>query len=117
MIYNNNPPIDKVLYAFAYYKNESKETNGLIAKPYKCIIKTDEELRQRKIKRGWGNEFCVKLKRNGDLSKSLVHYDSRSYADTYEEAVDGYNKLVTKCNDKLRKLIEENNKDRIILDK
>ena len=78
----------KELWAYAYSTNNTEKSMGLKMKPYKCVM--------RESKRSyWSTEECVPLKQNGEQAKSgIVSANSRDYADTYEEAVKGYNDLV-----------------------
>lgn len=72
-------PKDKDIWAFAY--KEDERALNLMCKPVKGIIKEDEYFYEYKV--------------NGkDLKKNGVTIYARFFADTYEEAVDGFNKLV-----------------------
>jgi len=114
MIYfkSSDAPPDKVLYAFAYFKTNSKEKNGLIAMPYKCILKIRVENYSNK---DYEFGYCFKVKKNGETSKSSVNFESRCYTDSYIEAVEGFNILVDKVNNELENLIKLNKKDKIQL--
>ena len=72
-------PTNKDIWAFAY--KEDERALNLMCKPVKGRIKEDKYFYEYKV--------------NGrDLKKNGVTIYARLFADTYEEAVDGFNKLV-----------------------
>ena len=72
-------PKDKDIWAFAY--KEDERALNLMCKPVKGRIKEDKYFYEYKV--------------NGrDLKKNGVTIYARLFADTYEEAVEGFNKLV-----------------------
>lgn len=72
-------PQDKDIWAFAY--KEDERALNLMCKPVKGRIKKDN--------------YFYEYKANGkDLKKNGVTIYARFFADTYEEAVEGFNKLV-----------------------
>lgn len=79
ILYNvENLPEDKDIWAFAY--KEDERALNLICKPVKGQIK---------------NRYFYEYKTNGkDLRKNGVRIYSRYFADTYEEAVIGFNTLI-----------------------
>lgn len=77
------------LWAFDYATNNTEKSMGLKAKPYKCKFKTWSS---GEVKAG---DDCCKVKNNGEIASSgRVRADSRRYALTEQEAIDGYNELV-----------------------
>lgn len=94
----NDLPINKPIWAFAYTIKNDTAQRTYYSSPV-C---------------GEINEHGVfhPYKKNGDLSGSKYYnFNSRSYADTYEEAVDMYNELVQKRIDRLKAAIEDAKKD------
>ena len=83
-IFDNVQKIDeshynKDIWAFAY--KEDERALNLMCKPVKGRIKEDDYFYEYKV--------------NGkDLKKNGVSIYARSFTDTYEEAVEGFNKLV-----------------------
>lgn len=70
---------NKDIWAFAY--KEDERALNLMCKPVKGKIKEDN--------------YFYEYKANGkDLKKNGVSFYARLFADTYEEAVEGFNKLV-----------------------
>lgn len=60
--------------------------------------------------------FFYELKKNGDIKKSnRVLYHSRQYADTLEECVEIYNEAVEKQINLLQTLINNCEKDKLII--
>lgn len=78
---------NKDVYGFAYLEDE-RATN-LFCKPVKGQIV---------------DNMFFEYKKNGELKKNGVNCGARIYADTYEEAVEGFNTLV---NTRIKKLKEE----------
>lgn len=82
---------DKDIWAFAY-KEDERATN-LMCKPVKGRIK---------------DEYFYEYKVNGkDLKKNGVTLYARYFADTYEEAVKGFNALVNQRIESLRREINK----------
>ena len=72
-------PDGKDIWAFAY--KEDERALNLMCKPVKGRIKEDDYFYEYKV--------------NGkDLKKNGVSIYARFFADTYEEAIEGFNKLV-----------------------
>ena len=96
-IFKNLQKIDeecynKDIWAFAY-KEDERATN-LMCKPVKGrIIKSDDY------------NFYEYKANDKDLKKNGVSIYARFFADTYEEAVEGFNMLVNKRIDSLQKEI------------
>lgn len=87
-----NEPTNKDFWAFAY-KEDERATN-LMCKPVKGRIKGDIY------------KYFYEYKTNGkDLKKNGVTLYARYFADTYEEAVRGFNILIQKRIDFLTKEI------------
>lgn len=105
MIYYSysDAPKDVQIWGFAYSKTDNKESSATKKKPALGIIV--------------GDRMSVKfyeLKKDGTRKQGCVNAYSRNYADTYEEAVEAYNREVKNVIDELEKLIEKNKKDYII---
>lgn len=88
-----NIPKNKSVWAFAY-KEDDRALN-LKCKPVLGVIKD--------------NLYFYEYKSNGkDLKKNRVNIESRYYADTYDEAVYGFNRLIEyrihRLNDEIKKL-------------
>lgn len=81
---------DGDVFAFAYLEDE-RATN-FFCKPIKGRI---------------SNYKFFEYKKNGKLKKNSVSYYTRIYADTYEEAVEGFNILIQ---NRLKRLKEEINR-------
>lgn len=94
----NDLPIDKPIWAFAYtIKNDTAQRTYY-------SLPVCGEINEHGVFRPY--------KKNGDLSGSKYYnFNSRSYADTYEEAVEMYNELVQKRIDRLKAAIEDAKKD------
>lgn len=78
---------DGDVFAFAYLEDE-RATN-FFCKPIKGRVI---------------DHMFFEYKKNGELKKNGVSFYARIYADTYEEAVEGFNTLV---NTRIKKLKEE----------
>lgn len=81
---------DGDVFAFAYLEDE-RATN-FFCKPVKGRI---------------NDHMFFEYKKNGELKKNGVGIEARIYADTYEEAVEGFNVLVNARIEKLRKEISK----------
>lgn len=81
---------DGDVFAFAYLEDE-RATN-FFCKPVKGRI---------------DGYMFFEYKKNGELKKNGVGIEARIYADTYEEAVEGFNVLVNARIEKLRKEISK----------
>lgn len=77
--YAETIPIGKDIWAFAY-KEDDRATN-YICSPSRGVIKEDKYFYEYKVN-------------NKDLKKNGVSIYARYFADTYEEAVKGYNALL-----------------------
>lgn len=96
----------KELWAFDYATNGTEKSMGLKAKPYKCVIKQE-----------YGRDYVYALDKNDKPLKSKsVQTSSRHYAETYEEAIEGYNKLVDKQIDFLIMMAKKHNDDKIVVE-
>lgn len=105
---SRNAPRDRLVWGYAYSTNDNEKSMSLRKEPVLGVIKTEGG-------RYWKDEF-YELKRNwktlDDVKKSSkVYADSRSYADTLEEAIEGYNEKVLYQISKLEELITECKKD------
>lgn len=102
-------PLNKPIYGFAYKINDDTRDKRLSCLP---IL---GEIRENNIPKKWST-YCFYQYKKGTkaIRKSgAVDYNSRYYADTYSEAVEMYNELVQKRIDKLKKMIEEAENDKI----
>lgn len=98
--FSHQAPSDTDLWAYAYSTNNSEKSMALKKEPVLGQIKGE----------GYYRMFH-EYKRDGQLKKSSVKAHSRRYADTEQEAIEGYNKLVNNQIQKLEELIAEYTKD------
>ncbi len=94
----NNLPINKPIWAFAYTIKHDTAQRTYYSLPVRGEINKHGTFRP--------------YKKKGDLSGSKYYnFNSRSYADTYEEAAEMYDELVQKRIDRLKAAIEDAKKD------
>lgn len=103
--YDVNKLLNKDLYGFAYEINDDTKDCRLSCRPVLGTI----------IYEGGKIYYFVPYKKGTqELRKSgRVLFESRMYADTYNEAVEMYNELVQKRIEKLKEMIQEAEKDKI----
>lgn len=105
--YKTSAPRNVPLWAFAYSIDDDTNRSKLRCTPVRGIIIP-------KDKHGYDIPTFHPFKKNTtEPLKNGVSSIARYYADTYEEAVFGYNKLVEKRITKLQGLIDETKKDLI----
>lgn len=95
-------PVNSPIWAVAYDINDDTEYRRLSCLPVYGEIT------------GKGYSYCFYPYKKGTLDKretGRVSFQSRMYADTYEEAVELYNELVQKRIDNLYRLIKDAEKD------
>ena len=90
MQYREDEIKDGDVFAFAYLEDE--RATIFFCKPIKGRII---------------DHMFFEYKKNGELKKNSVSYCARIYADTYEEAVEGFNILIQ---NRLKRLKEEINR-------
>ena len=107
----NIVPTFKPVYGFAYNINNDTEHKRLSCKPElgEVVDATDNRFPY------YYNETFVPYKKDGKTFKQSGHVNaySRYYADTYEEAVEGYNMLVQKRIDILNEMAKQAEGDKI----
>jgi len=82
--------------AYEYKTNNTEKSMKLKAYPYRCVIAMNSS--------NYG--YCIKLNKNGKPLKSgKIDIWSRKYADTKEEAILEYNKLIDNQINFLKSLI------------
>lgn len=87
MIYDyRNAPRNKKIWAYAFSYHSAKESFSLKKEPVLGEIDDRNSYPQSDYFREYG--------KGGKLKNTNVYADARRYADTYEEAVRGYNELV-----------------------
>ena len=98
-------PFDTPLWAIAYSINDDKNLARFSSKPTRGIIK----------QKSYNMHQFIPYKKNTTELRSSgeVHYESRMYADTYDEAVTLFNELVDIRIAKLQKLLNETYHDKI----
>lgn len=100
----NKIPKNTPIWGFAYSKHPNKESSSTKKKPVLGVIDGDG---------CWWDVKFYELKKDGTRKKGSVCATSRCYADTYEEAVEGYNQKVSSAISKLEQMIEKNREDYI----
>lgn len=100
-------PLNKPIWAVAYSVNDTTEHNDLLCKP------TLGEIRQYGNYRS-GSFFPYKKGTTEVRTTGGVNFQSRMYADTYEEAVELYNELVQKRIDNLFSMVIKAEADKIV---
>lgn len=104
MIYNYiDAPRGVMLWAFAYSTNKSEKSLHLKKEPVKGKI----------IQETYGCKFYEINKKGNVIKSKKVHIWSRTYADTYEEAIAGYNEQINEQIELLRCLMEDCKNDLI----
>lgn len=100
-------PINKPIWAVAYNINDDTEHHRLLCKPIQgeIILNTPYE----------DNAYFIPYKKNGTgfCKSKRVDFNSRLYANSYEEAAELYNELVQKHIDKLLGLVQDAKNDMI----
>ena len=104
-----NLPINKPIYGFAYDVNNDTEHRRL-----NCLPVLGEIIHNKSCNR-WSNYVFVPYKKGTKqkCKSGIVDFNSRTYADTYEEAVEMFNELVQKRIDELNRMANEAIKDMI----
>ena len=93
----------KEYLAYGYKMNNTEKSMKLKTKPYKCIIDGDR----------WHGQ-CIKLNKKGEKKrKKIVNIWSRSYAETEDEAILEYNKLIDTQISFLKSLILKCEQDKL----
>lgn len=93
----NDLPINKPIWAVAYEINNDTTHVRLKCLPTMGEIVLDSNPTQSK--------FRAYKKGSSEFKSGWVFYDSRWYADTFDEAVELYNELVQKRIDRLEELL------------
>ena len=93
------------LWAFDYATNNTEKSKGLNAKPYMC------EFGPYVNDTRWAE--CFKVNGNGKRGKQSVKCNSRHYALTENEAIEGYNDLVDEVIGFLIRMAKVYEKDKI----
>jgi len=104
-------PLNKPIYGFAYDINDDTENKRLM-----CLPVLGEIYKNSRKNNHLYSQYCFSAYKKGtnNIRKSgAVDYNSRMYADTYEEAVEMFNRLVQKRINNLYRLIENAKSDMI----
>lgn len=105
----NKLPLNKPVWGFAYDINDDTKHRRLSCFPVLG------EISENDIKEKW-SIYCFFPYKKGTKQKrksGAVDFNSRYYADTYEEAVEMYNELVQQRIDNLNRMVKEAEKDKI----
>lgn len=104
----NMPPINTPIYGFAYKVNDDTKNRRLICKPTLGeIIDKNNPYHITLKELSKYNFIPYKLNSKSFKKSGIVDMYSRMYADTKEEAIEMYNKLIQNRIDKLQEMIEE----------
>jgi hypothetical protein len=106
MIYDKfTVPINKIIYGFAYETNNTEKGMYYKKEPILGIVVQSQH----------GNlKYFYEINKKHEIIKSKkVNSWSRHYADTYSEALEGYNKLIENHIKFLNELIKNHQKDLI----
>ena len=105
---SSKAPINTPLWAFAYDIDDNTNRASL-----KCAPVLGEIVPSKKTAY-YNTKFFPYKKNSKELKTSVsVLAGSRMYADTYDEAIEAYNKLIQKRIDHLNNMIAEAKKDMI----
>ena len=106
-------PINTPIYGFAYEVNDDTDIKRLACKPVLGEVIENEGISCRL----WCKYVFIpyKVGTSEKRKSGYVNFDSRCYADTYEEAVEMYNELVQQRIDRLKSLIESAEDDKIVV--
>lgn len=102
-------PLNKPVWGFAYSINDDTEDKRLICLPVQGEIHKNTDCHK------W-SEYCFSPYKKGTNTKrksGVVDFNSRMYADTYEEAVEMFNELVQQRIDNLYQMAERAKADMI----
>lgn len=102
-------PLNKPVWGFAYSINDDTEDKRLICLPVQGEIHENTDCHK------W-NKYCFSPYKKGTNTKrksGVVDFNSRMYADTYEEAVEMFNELVQQRIDNLYQMAEKAKTDMI----
>lgn len=102
-------PLNKPVWGFAYSINDDTEDKRLICLPVQGEIHKNDNCHK------W-SDYCFSPYKKGINTKrksGVVDFNSRMYADTYEEAVEMFNELVQKRIDNLYQMAEKAKADMI----
>lgn len=104
-------PLNKPIWGFAYSINDDTEDKRLICLPVQGEI-FENINRNYKI---WSKYCFIPYKKgtNTKRKSGVVDFNSRMYADTYEEAVEMFNELVQQRIDNLYQMAEKAKADMI----
>ena len=95
-------PLNKPVWGFAYSINDDTEDKRLICLPVQGEIHENTDCYK------W-SKYCFSPYKKGTNTKrksGVVDFNSRMYADTYEEAVEMFNELVQQRIDNLYQMAE-----------
>lgn len=102
-------PLNKPVWGFAYSINDDTEDKRLICLPVQGEIHKNTDCNK------W-SKYCFSPYKKGTNTKrksGVVDFNSRMYADTYEEAVEMFNELVQQRIDNLYQMAEKAKSDMI----
>lgn len=104
-------PLNKPIWGFAYSINDDTEDKRLICLPVQGEI-SENINRDYKI---WSKYCFIPYKKgtNTKRKSGVVDFNSRMYADTYEEAVEMFNELVQQRINNLYQMAEKAKADMI----
>lgn len=104
-------PLNKPIWGFAYSINDGTEDKRLICLPVQGEI-SENINRHYKI---WSKYCFIPYKKgtNTKRKSGVVDFNSRMYADTYEEAVEMFNELVQQRINNLYQMAEKAKADMI----
>lgn len=102
-------PLNKPVWGFAYSINDDTEDKRLICLPVQGEIHKNDNCHK------WSDYCFSPYKKGTDIKRKsgVVDFNSRMYADTYEEAVEMFNELVQKRIDNLYQMAEKAKADMI----
>ena len=102
-------PLNKPVWGFAYSINDDTEDKRLICLPVQGEIHENTDCHK------W-SKYCFSPYKKGTNTKrksGVVDFNSRMYADTYEEAIEMFNELVQQRIDNLYQMAEKAKADMI----